>query len=191
MKHDAADARVGGQRLRRQSRRSPGSSCSTSVGMPASCISCDGARGDQRRGLRRGLGEDRSCRSTSAAAIWPVKMASGKFQGEMQAKTPRGRRRPGARPRPHSSGGNRRPRALRRPRRQHLAGFAGAQREELGGVGFVEIRRSRAAARRVPPPGALHQASEWRSAAIDGGRDVDQRGVRDLRRPRCASWPGW
>ncbi len=27
--------------------------------------------------------------AASAAAIWPVKMASGKFQGEMQAKTPR------------------------------------------------------------------------------------------------------
>ena len=27
--------------------------------------------------------------AANAAAIWPVKMASGKFQGEMQAKTPR------------------------------------------------------------------------------------------------------
>ena len=31
--------------------------------------------------------------ATSAAAIWPMKIASGKFQGEMQIKTPRPCRR--------------------------------------------------------------------------------------------------
>ena len=47
-----------------------------------------GSGGDQR-GLLGGLGDDRVARR-QRAEIWPEKIASGKFHGEMQAITPRG-----------------------------------------------------------------------------------------------------
>ena len=59
-----------------------------STGIPASRSNCTARKaisGVCGAGLARtGLP------ATSAAAIWPVKMASGKFHGEMQAKGPRG-----------------------------------------------------------------------------------------------------
>ena len=61
----------------------------------------------------------RRCRRPSAAATWPVKIASGKFQGEMQATGPSatcgGVSKPCA-PARRSSAGNPRPRG---PRRAH------------------------------------------------------------------------
>ena len=65
----------------------PGSRCRALGGTPASCSSCVGEEGGDRR-LFGGLGET-ALPAASAAAIWPVKMASGKFHGEMQAKAPR------------------------------------------------------------------------------------------------------
>ena len=98
--------------------------------------------------------------AASAAATWPVKIASGKFHGLMQTNTPRPRSAsslrspvgPGQRQRrarnrvaraPRSSAGNPRPRALRRGVGQRLAGFAHAARHERRRV-LLEQRRRRA-----------------------------------------------
>ena len=67
---------------------SPGSSCSTSAGTPASCSSAT-ARAAISGVCSAGLAST-ALPVTSAAAIWPVKIASGKFHGEMQTITPRG-----------------------------------------------------------------------------------------------------
>ena len=56
--------------------------------------------------------------AASAAAIWPVKIASGKFHGLMQVQMPRGAAPPWLGPR--SSAGNQPLRAIRRRRRASL-----------------------------------------------------------------------
>ena len=66
-------------RARRPPRRSPGSRCSASPGMPASCNSRTAAAavsGVCSAGLAT-----TALPAASAAAIWPVKIASGKFHG--------------------------------------------------------------------------------------------------------------
>ena len=66
---------------------SPGRSCSTSAGTPASCssaVALAAISGVCSAGLAM-----TALPVTSAAAIWPVKIASGKFHGEIQAMTPR------------------------------------------------------------------------------------------------------
>ncbi len=67
----------------------PGSRWRTSPGIPASSNSRTAAAaisGVCSAGLAT-----TALPAASAAAIWPVKIASGKFHGEMQAKTPRPR----------------------------------------------------------------------------------------------------
>ena len=113
---DAVDARIGGER---------GADDLAGAGEQLDHVLGDAGLVHQlrRRGrrsaawLRRGLAST-VLPVTSAAAIWPVKIASGKFHGEMAVTMPSGGA-PRARPRPRrrSSGGNRRPRALRRRRR--------------------------------------------------------------------------
>ena len=65
----------------------PGRRCSTSTGTPAAC------RWRTARVAMSGVCSagfaTTALPAASAPAIWPVKMASGKFHGEMQAKTPR------------------------------------------------------------------------------------------------------
>ena len=68
----------------------PGSSCSTSAGTPASCSSCV-ARKAVMGVCSAGLAST-GLPAASAAATWPVKIASGKFHGLMQANGPRARR---------------------------------------------------------------------------------------------------
>ena len=66
---------------------SPGSSCSAVAGTPALCSRSTASMaisGVCSAGLA-----STAFPAAKAAAIWPVKMASGKFQGEMQAKVPR------------------------------------------------------------------------------------------------------
>ena len=66
---------------------SPGTNCSTSAGMPASCSSftaCQPTRLVCSAGLAITL-----LPAASAAATWPMKIASGKFQGLMHTNTPR------------------------------------------------------------------------------------------------------
>ena len=65
----------------------PCSSCSASAGTPASCSNCTAAcaiAGVCSAGLASTV-----LPVASAAATWPVKIASGKFQGLMQAQGPR------------------------------------------------------------------------------------------------------
>ena len=66
----------------------PGRNWSAVRGMPASCMSST-ARWAMRGVASAGLART-ALPAASAPAIWPVKMASGKFQGEMQAMVPRG-----------------------------------------------------------------------------------------------------
>ncbi len=66
---------------------SPGRRARTSPGMPASCISAT-ARAAIRGVCSAGLAIT-GLPVTSAATTWPVKIASGKFHGEMQTKGPR------------------------------------------------------------------------------------------------------
>jgi len=66
---------------------SPGNRCSALAGTPAACrirTACAAMSGVCSAGLAT-----TALPAASAAAIWPVKIASGKFHGEMQAKTPR------------------------------------------------------------------------------------------------------
>jgi hypothetical protein len=70
--------------------------------------------------------------AASAAAIWPVKMASGKFHGLMQVKTPRGGRSAPSRGR-RSSAGNRPPRAVR-PRHRRVLPASRASRAKSSGA---------------------------------------------------------
>ena len=65
----------------------PGTSCSTSRGTPASCSSAT-ARAAISGVCSAGFATT-ALPAISAAVTWPVKIASGKFQGLMQAKTPR------------------------------------------------------------------------------------------------------
>ena len=66
---------------------SPGSRCSTSAGTPASC-SRRTAAAAMSGVCSAGLAMT-ALPAASAAVTWPLKIASGKFQGEMQANTPR------------------------------------------------------------------------------------------------------
>ncbi len=69
----------------------PGKNCSAARGTPASMSSFTASKatsGVCSAGLAATL-----LPATSAAAIWPMKIASGKFHGEMQTKTPRPIRR--------------------------------------------------------------------------------------------------
>jgi hypothetical protein len=104
--------------------------------------------------------------AASAAAIWPVKIASGKFQGLMQTKTPRADALSSAscaRPRRRSSAGNRRPRAVRPRRRAGLAGLARERWRRTRPCGFlVEVGgRRRTSARSAPgrPRGAARRSA--------------------------------
>ena len=69
----------------------PGKSCNAARGTPASMSSFTASKatsGVCSAGLAATL-----LPAASAAAIWPMKIASGKFHGEMQTKTPRPIRR--------------------------------------------------------------------------------------------------
>ena len=68
---------------------SPGSRLSTSGGTPASCSS-SAARNATSGVCSAGLAST-GLPAASAAATWPVKIASGKFHGLMQANGPRPR----------------------------------------------------------------------------------------------------
>ena len=114
---------------------SPGVNCSTSFGRPdsrRSAIAMAATSGVCSAGLAT-----TQFPAASAAAIWPMKIASGKFQGEMQIKTPRPyagaghwlrpsgpaaacRRREFA-PGRRSSGKDRPPRAPRRAHRREVS----------------------------------------------------------------------
>ena len=65
----------------------PGSRCRTSPGTPACCSSAT-ARAAISGVCSAGLAST-ALPAASAAATWPVKIASGKFHGLMQANTPR------------------------------------------------------------------------------------------------------
>ena len=67
----------------------PGKRCSTLPGTPASCSSLT-ARKAVIGVCSAGLAST-GLPAASAAATWPVKIASGKFHGEMQANGPRPR----------------------------------------------------------------------------------------------------
>ena len=71
----------------------PGISCSASLGMPASC-STRTASAAMSGVSSAGLAIT-ELPAASAAAIWPVKIASGKFQGLMQTTRPSGAGEPG------------------------------------------------------------------------------------------------
>ena len=84
---DAVDAADGRPAPRRRSRRRPGARASRSGRRPASWnrrTASAAISGVCSAGLA-----STALPAASAAAIWPVKMASGKFHGLMQAKTPR------------------------------------------------------------------------------------------------------
>ncbi len=66
---------------------SPGRSCRAGAGTPALCRS-DTAKAAMSGVCSAGFATT-ALPAARAAAIWPVKMASGKFQGLMQAKVPR------------------------------------------------------------------------------------------------------
>ena len=65
----------------------PGAMCRTARGMPASCASRTAAAA--MRGVCGAGLATTAFPAASAAATWPVKIASGKFHGAMQPKTPR------------------------------------------------------------------------------------------------------
>ena len=73
---------------------SPGNNCTTSRGIPASCIRAT-ARAAMSGVCSAGLART-ALPADTAARICPEKIASGKFHGEMHAMTPRGTRRPPA-----------------------------------------------------------------------------------------------
>ena len=124
--------------------------------------------------------------AASAAAIWPVKIASGKFHGVMQAKTPRpcsaswlrspvgpgsalGRGEIGARAQRVVAQIVDRLAHLGERRRDRLPAFADDERHQLGAMlALVEIGRAfedRARARRPAcVPGRLRRARRGRSA---------------------------
>jgi hypothetical protein len=152
---------------------SPGSKCSTSPARRLRAAARPRCR-DQSGVCSAGLAST-ALPAASAAATWPVKIASGKFHGLMQANTPRpcstircSRRsapaaaaaaevRPGARAR--SSAGSPPPRAPRRAVGHGLAGLAHAQRHQFSPVfgSKASAARSRMAARSRRPavPGGL------------------------------------
>ena len=144
--HDAGNVRVGAPARRRHRRRRAGTAARLR-GTPASCrmrtmaaaISGVSSAGLASTGLP----------ATSAAAIWPVKIASGKFHGLMQTMGPSGlcvgakRRRPGRR----NSAGNRWPRALRRWRcGTDLAGLAHDQAQQFAACAACSRSAARAQA---------------------------------------------
>ena len=68
-----------------------GTKCTASVGTPGFVQQADGKRRDQAASIRQAW-PLRVLPATSAAVTWPMKMASGKFHGLMQANTPRPRK---------------------------------------------------------------------------------------------------
>jgi hypothetical protein len=102
----------------------PGNSCSACGARPPRA---SGARRHARKALLSlPVLPARHCPPPSAAAIWPVKIASGKFHGEMQVKIA-ACCRPVPRPRGlHSSAGNPPPRAVRQ---SHRVGVLPASRD--------------------------------------------------------------
>ena len=107
---------------------SPGRRWSTSPGMPASCSSRTAAAATS--GVCSAGLATTALPAASAAATWPKKIASGKFHGEMQAKTPRPWKRSVLRSPvgPGSAGGarNRRGRARRNSGRWSIASRSSA-----------------------------------------------------------------
>ena len=106
--------------------------------------------------------------AASAAATWPVKIASGKFHGLMQTNTPRprwcsslvspvgpgmrSRRERTARLAPRSSGRSRPPRALRRAHRRASCRLRPQQRDQRVAVAARRDRRRVRARPRAPRP---------------------------------------
>ena len=68
---------------------SPGTRCSALAGMPAACSNFTASKA--MSGVCSAGLATTALPATSAPAIWPVKIASGKFHGLMQTKTPRPR----------------------------------------------------------------------------------------------------
>ena len=119
----------------------PGRSCTAPCGMPASCMSRT-ARAAMSGVCSAGFAIT-ALPAASAPKIWPEKIASGKFQGEMQAMAPRGGALAIAAQAQRLARVEAREVAglahLRHAVGQRFAGFAGGEGEEFGCVLLVEI----------------------------------------------------
>ena len=199
---DAGDARDRDQRAPRPP-APPGSRIRASSGTPARCSSAT-ALAAISGVCGAGLAST-ALPTASAAAICPVKIASGKFQGLIATNTPRPCRArrllspvgpgssrgaaPAPAPRSRSSAGSRPPRA---PRRPHRAGSCRprARTRRSARPRSPRTDRRRAAGRpRARPTACAPSRRKPRLRPPDGRRDRLRRRPRSRCRPRSRDRP--
>ena len=187
---DAGDARIGGQR--RADRRAVAGQKLQHILGNAGLAAAAPRRARQSAASARPAWRCTALPVTRAAAIWPVKIASGKFHGEMQTMAPRASV-PASR-----LGGLGRIVAQEVDRLAHfgdavgqrLAGLAGGQREELDGVGLVEVGGAVAASPRARQPAVLPRPAAPRQRCATAAATCSAAGFTDRADDIVRAWPG-